>query len=324
MKKEKYFNILTNAGGGFFGYGQILVLEHIEKITGKQIYQLFDAAGGTSVGSINTGPLSVGLKASQVKTFYTSWGPLIFKPNLLDIPARTTFAPKYDNVELKTALKTLLQIENPDHTFRQATLKDCKIKWLATSLNISKGLPTIFCSWLPSQKVKLGNSTFGEIIGYDSKMEMWEMILCSAAAPTFFPGVKANESVMIDGGLTGLNSPDSIMINMLEEFVGAKTMRMLSLGSGDSKWEISVKKMVKPCDLRAAAVILKTFLAAGVDSSNFSSYFKLKNNYYHLCPEYNPTFGIDDVETGLFRIPDAIAKLLFSNKELLNKFFDLK
>ena len=134
-----------------------------------------------------------------------------------------------------------------------------------------------------------------------------------------FPRDKLGDNIYIDGGLTGANSPDSVLVNILDN---TDKMKMLSLGSGDSKWNINDTAMIFPSDLRAAIVILQTFLAAGVDTSNLSTSLKLKNNYFHLSPEYNPTFEMDDVTTGLVKIPLAVDTLLKNNSNILTQFLN--
>jgi patatin-like phospholipase/acyl hydrolase len=308
------FKLLSCAGGGFFGYGEILVLIALEKQAGVPAYKLFDGMGGTSAGAINTAPLSIGVPAATVAEFYTEWGPKIFKRDLLNIAEDLKLVPKYGNEVLTEALQSLLEITEEDGSKRQATLRDCKTRWLATRLNMC-GMPEIICSWLPTQV-----TPFGKIIGYDSPLELWQLVLCSAAAPTYFPGVQLGTEVFIDGGLTGANSPDATMLMFMESEAGDRQMKMLSLGSGDSKWDIRPDGMVKPSDLHAAMVILKTFLAAGVDLSNLQASVKLGNYYFHLSASYDPTFEMDDTDTGLVKIPEAVSALLATSQATLDEF----
>ena len=316
--QKNSFDILSCAGGGFFGYGEILIVQELEILSGKNTYQLFDALVGTSAGAINTSILSIGVPASKVSEFYTIWGPEIFTNSIWDVKAKLKLAPKYDNTQLKLALQSLLQIDD-NGTMRQSTLNDCKIRWAGSSFDMTLGLPTFFCSWMKSQRITINGMDVGNIIGFDSLMELWQIVLCSSAAPTYFDGVEIG-NVFIDGGLTGCNSMDSISINLLSDQVSNKQIRMLSLGSGDSNWNIDPKSMIHPSDIRAAFVILQMFLSAGVDSSNFGAYMKLKENYFHMSPSYNPTFEMDDVTTGLVKIPLAIDTLLQSSRNVLLNF----
>ncbi len=313
------YNLLSCAGGGYFGYGEILILQELEKISGKQSYQIFDAMAGTSAGAINTSALSIGVAASCVLDFYTKWAAKIFVSD--GFAAKLHLSPKYNSSELTAALKTILAIKDSNGNLRNSTLKDCKVNWMATALNMTTGLPTFFCSWLKSEDVIVNGTTLGSIVGYDSPLELWEIVLCSTAAPTYFPGEKFG-SVYIDGGLTGCNSPDSILIDFVTDLSNGKQVKMLSLGSGDSKWTIDPESMITPSDIHVAFVVLNTFLAAGVDSSNVGAYMKLKNNYFHLSPYYDPNFEMDDIETGSVKIPEATKVLLDKYGKALSDFLN--
>lgn len=314
MENSNQFKILSCAGGGFFCFGQALILAELERRSGKPVWQLFDAMGGTSGGAINTGLLALGVSAEKLATFYTQYAPLVFHKDYADIEADTGLAPRYDNTELINALKELTTMQTADGE-RLATLKDCKVPWMCVTLNVSTSQPELACSWCPSEE-----TPFGKIIGYDDPREMWELILDSVSAPTYFKGVQQNGQVYVDGGLTGNNSPDSMLCSIFTEMSAGKQIRMLSLGSGNAPWPWNGDEMINPSVITVAHFVLNTFLDCDVDSSNLAAFLKLRHNYFHLCPTYNPTFNMADVSTGLSRIPIAISDLIQKNQATLEEF----
>ena len=64
------FRILSIDGGGLRGIIPVKILQHIEIITGKPIYQSFDLFAGTSTGGL----ISAGLTVSDPKK--EDWTPL--------------------------------------------------------------------------------------------------------------------------------------------------------------------------------------------------------------------------------------------------------
>jgi len=73
------FRILSLDGGGAKGFYTIGVLEEIEKMTGKPIYQSFDIIFGTSTGSIIAALLARGESVQTIRSLYEKYVPEIMK-----------------------------------------------------------------------------------------------------------------------------------------------------------------------------------------------------------------------------------------------------
>ena len=326
------FNILGCAGGGLYGLCEILAIEQLEA-AGQPVMARFDALGGTSAGAINTAPLAIGKPAAVVRTFYTEWAPRIFKPRPFDIEADLKFAPKYDHEQLTAALQTILMIDDAGGR-RQATLRDCRTNWLGTSLDAGTKLPILFCSWMRSQTTR-----FGEIVGYDSPMEVWEMVIQSASAPTYFPGFEtvaragrvavpaggspllpgAVTRVAVDGGLTGANAVDSIMIHATRELANGSRVRMLSLGSGNTPVQTSGREMLNPSDFTVAKFVLGNLLGPGMKMAELGAWLALGHDYFHLEPTFPVAKSMDDLSL-LQDIPPVMEALLAKNQATLAEF----
>ena len=62
---------------------------------------------------------------------------------------------------------------------------------------------------------------------------MFDAVMASSAAPTFFPGHSINGKVYVDGGLQA-NSPASVALDTaLRSGVEKSTVKLWSLGTGD-------------------------------------------------------------------------------------------
>jgi patatin-like phospholipase/acyl hydrolase len=72
------FVIISIDGGGIRGLVPALVLQKIEEIIGKPIYKYTDLLAGTSTGGIISVGLSIGMKASDMVTVYTTRAKEIF------------------------------------------------------------------------------------------------------------------------------------------------------------------------------------------------------------------------------------------------------
>ncbi len=312
---NQYFNILVCAGGGVLCYVEILIIAALEKLSGKPCWQLFNALGGTSGGAINTAPLAIGVPAATVATFYTKWAPLIFQRNYWNMAADAGAAPKYSNSELIAGLQSLLTVTGASGP-RQATLADCKTRWMATAFDCVSGMPVVFDSGRKSQR-----TPFAIYIGSDSPIELWQIVLSSGAAQTYFPGVALTGMVLIDGGNTGANAPGAMMKDLLRWQCGTKQMRMLSLGSGDSQWDFNAQAMISPSDIRAALSTIHIVFAAGVELSNAMCAEALANNYFHISPAYPNDPAIDDATPDALKILEAAAETAIKqNSAMLDEF----
>jgi Patatin len=86
-KKKKVLRILTMDGGGIRGVGVATILEEIENVTKKKIYELFDVIVGTSAGGMNALMLTIPdkdrkiMSAKELKELYFEKKHEIFMKN---------------------------------------------------------------------------------------------------------------------------------------------------------------------------------------------------------------------------------------------------
>jgi patatin-like phospholipase/acyl hydrolase len=298
-------NALALQGGGCLGYGQTLVLSKLESLAGRPASDLFSFIAGTSVGAIIGAALAAGVPASQIESFFTTDAPVIFKPGAFSW-LTSLGGPKYSAAQLQASLQAMLQFK---------TLSDCKTNFIATAYDFSSDRPVYFKSY---EKSWSDHNTI--VIGYDNPIQLWQICLASAAAQTYFPGVAIGDMVLCDGGNTSMNAPDVLAIVELLSMTSLDHIKMLSLGTGDSKWSVASTSMVSPSLIRAGLQTIKILFSVGVDVQNGNACKLLGKNYFHLSPDLGDGIALDDVTSCLTKIPPAIDLMLKNCPTTLSNF----
>ena len=219
------FRILSIDGGGIKGIIPALVLDYIEKTTGKQIATLFDLIAGTSTGgilaTILTKPSAQGapeFTAAQVADLYVRWGAEIFPKSLwhtINNP-KQFFGPKYPPTGIEPILKSYLG---------EARLKDTLTNILVTAYEIQKRIPWFFRT----------DHAKRDPVQFD--FPLWQVARSTSAAPTYF----APESLasgdgsnwaLVDGGVFANNPAMCAVAEVLTLRPGAEIL-LVSLGTGE-------------------------------------------------------------------------------------------
>lgn len=208
---------------------QLLALIEAELLqqTGKRIHDYFDLIAGTSTGAILAAGLALGTSSEQMMQLYLQKGRRIFpyqgywgyfSPQRLPLVLQHGLsAPKFSHAGLESVLK---------EQYGQRTLAELQHqtpKLLITAYDTMLRRPVIFKSW--------------EAAWY-SQSKVWEAVICSASAPTFFPSypLQANgySCSLIDGGVGANNPSTCAIVAALKLGYTLKDLRILSIGTGES------------------------------------------------------------------------------------------
>lgn len=206
--------ILALSGGGYRGLFSAAYLANCEATFNSKCVDRFDLIAGTSIGALLAAGLSLGVPAAKLSDAMVKHGPVIFKPKRLGFLKRLTVSAPYDTDVLSTVIKATLGEKAATTPLRKidAPLMICAV-------NYTHGTTEIFRSrGLAGEKA--------------SDIVLADAVLASAAAPTFFPLVKAGTDQFADGGLVA-NAPD---IAAVLETLGARrapleTVYALSVGT---------------------------------------------------------------------------------------------
>ncbi len=150
----------------------------------------FDIMAGTSAGALVVAGLAVGRTPEQMSRLFDQHGAKIFPPggwrNL-----RHVFMAKYARRPLEAAIDEALRGQTP-------RLGDIAQPIALPALNETTGTPVVFTNLDPRH----------------ADLPLREVILASAAAPTYFPAVRIRGERHVDGGIFA-NAPDIAAISLL-------------------------------------------------------------------------------------------------------------
>jgi uncharacterized protein len=248
------FRILSLDGGGIRGAFIAGFLAGVEERIGHSIGRYFDLIAGTSTGGIIAAALAFGEPATRIESFYRDHGPKIFLrpwekpiapwkqpfrwasrlyPSVVDRAIYNRFSidhnwlrnSKYGADELKTAL---------EEVFGNKKFGQASTRLVIPAVNAISGQPKVFkTSHLPH-------------LFTDHNYKVVDVLLATAAAPTYFPhAVVEPGSAYVDGGLWA-NNPS--MVSLVEAMMISDRCRregidpsfsidatyMMSIGTGKS------------------------------------------------------------------------------------------
>ena len=201
--------LLNIDGGGVRVYFSLLILQYIEKKTGKQIIDLFDFYSGVSASSIVLGCLLTGhtvngliemFESISKKMFYRTWWDFFTSLNGL-------LYSKYSDYYIEYEFKKI---------FQEKRLCQVKKPLCILSYDLISHNPVTFESW---------SST-------NSNIKLWKAIRGSTAAPTYFPPLVYDNYMLIDGGVISNNLSDITYHNAKKLFGPGEKFFQLSIGTG--------------------------------------------------------------------------------------------
>jgi patatin-like phospholipase/acyl hydrolase len=299
----KTANCLSINGGGCKGLIALHQIDYLYQKMGGKFFRHFDYIGGTSTGALITALIATGRTPKEIIDIYEEELPKIFKKGCL----RTLRGKsKYSNEYIKSLAHKLLG---------NITLGELKQHIIIPALNSSLDTPKYFKSEDPK----------------DADYKLVDVIIASAAAPTYFPAYQIEGNWYKDGGLFANNPAEDLLKECRQKKIGEEKkydkINILSITTGanpkrTSKSEIKGNLLggIPMLDEMLHQQDLKT------DGSVWFEYNKIKSvtGTYLRCESEinNSSGGIDDVsrknimamkEDGLFST--------FQNKGKLDAFY---
>jgi patatin-like phospholipase/acyl hydrolase len=206
--------VLSIDGGGIRGIVPALVLAELERLAGRQTYELFDLIAGTSTGGILACALCAPdpMRADRLVGVYEDRGPDIFDPSIWQRikSAGGLLDEKYDAASLDSVLHDFLSDKR---------LKETKPDLIVPSYDTNGPGPYFF---------KSRNAREGE----DEDFPLSTVARATSAAPTYFEPLEAGDRALVDGGVFAVNPAMCAYAEVLRHSPGADTV-VLSLGTGE-------------------------------------------------------------------------------------------
>jgi len=117
FKEDRGYRILTLDGGGTRGFTAVVMLKHLEDITGRKIHEMFDLVVGTSTGALIATLASwTRLTMAEAVTYYREACGIIFAPRGTGVleskyTAPVSEAPKPNNTQVAKIFSLAYELE---------------------------------------------------------------------------------------------------------------------------------------------------------------------------------------------------------------------
>jgi hypothetical protein len=202
------YRVLSFDGGGIRGLYQAKLLESL-KASGLDVVQRADIVAGTSTGAIVAAALAIGKSPEEIFQLYTDVGRKVF-------PARGWLGRKMAWLKVPRYSAAVLRAELEKQFGQNTTLGSCTKRLM---------IPTIS---LNQYKLKVFDS---ESEG-DKNRKLVDVVLASAAAPTYFLPASIDGTYYVDGGLCCNNPAFRAVAQLFHENVPLNRIYLLSISTG--------------------------------------------------------------------------------------------
>jgi hypothetical protein len=247
MRKPFKKNVaLAIDGGGYRGIMVAKALWILEEHLKESCPEIFSLTAGTSTGSLISGGISAGLKASDIYKLYNDLGGEVFKKRLRSTrPFSYLFRYMYSNRTLEEALRKNLG----EMTFGDFNKNNPDKDIIITVRDLVENRTRFIKPWKPNYK----------------DWKIWKAVLASCAVPTYFPVVDGR---YVDGGVGSFSNPCYIAayeIKFCLKNWDLKETTLISIGTGRAKQGLRPYEANKYCQLKWIRPMFDVFLSDAND-----------------------------------------------------------
>lgn len=207
------YHVLALSGGGYRALYTATILKEFEQALGRPIASHFDLICGTSAGGLLALGLASEIPASELKSLFEDQGKLIFGTRDFMRKRLGFFTrAKHSNSGLRSVL---------EQRFGTTTMGALKHRVLIPAVNYTTGRGQFF------------KTPHHPSFEFDHRMSLVDVALATSAAPVYFPSVRNDRGVFVDGGLVG-NAPGLFGLHEVRTFLAPKQdirIRVLAIGT---------------------------------------------------------------------------------------------
>lgn len=211
--KQILHRVLSFDGGGIRGLYHAKLLERLKE-RGLDVAKRADIVAGTSTGAIIAAALAIEKEPEKITALYTDVGAKVFPPRgwigraLKAAKAAVSWTPSYSSAVLRDALEAELG--------KTTTLGDCSKRLIVPAISLNQYKLKVFDSKDES----------------DKKNGLVDVVLASAAAPTYFLPARVGDTYYVDGGLCCNNPAFRAVAQLAREGVELPRIYVLSISTG--------------------------------------------------------------------------------------------
>ncbi|MHA2043390.1 MAG: patatin-like phospholipase family protein [Candidatus Thorarchaeota archaeon] len=266
------YRILSIDGGGIKGIMPIMWLIELEKQVGP-LKDHFDLMAGTSVGSVITCGLAMGLSAKEILYLFEKDIRKAFPP--LWKRWRHKLCNPLGSIYPASGINGLLE-----DVFGDMKYGDLESHLMSISYDLTNGTPAIFCNH--------GNPN----------LLIKDVCRASSAAPVFFPPHTFDNKTYIDGAIVANNPAAFCLPIYLKERVSKESRPFIvSMGTGSPDYNHSSKELENWSQLDWLSNILRIVFDGTSDAHDhiLATNHKIEHYYRFQTPLILPSGAIDDI-----------------------------
>ncbi len=213
------FRILSLSGGGVRGIYIASLIAEIESTARIRVRDYFDLITGTSTGGLIAIALAFGKSGKEILENYRTHIPKIFPRTYFGKPYRVLrqyWSHKYHPGPLETAIRELIG--------DKYSLFDARNRLCIPTVYFDDMWPTVLKTRHHKKLVR------------DHKLPAWHAAMATAAAPTYFPALRAGDGrTFWDGGLWA-NNPTLVGVVEAVGLLGVppSNIEVLSIGTTET------------------------------------------------------------------------------------------
>jgi hypothetical protein len=274
--------VLSFDGGGIRGLYQAKLLECL-KARGLDVAQAADTVAGTSTGAIVAAALAIGIQADTITEMYTDVGGKVFPPRgrvrraLKSMKSAVTWTPAYSSKVLREALEKKLG--------KNTKLGDCAKRLIIPAISLNQYKLKVFDSH------DAGDRGVGVV----------DVVMASAAAPTYFLPAQIGTTYFADGGLCCNNPTFRAVSRLSREGIELSRIYVLSITTGAVPVAKAGKKFLRLHKVRWIRPIIDLAMSGSSDLAVHDG--SLVGYHCRVVEGFESQIALDDYQTASTVLP---------------------